>query len=138
MKSRKQNRWLTLAVLGIALQAIVPAGYMPAPIADGLPFVLCPGGVPGAALFAAGADAHHAGHDGEHQQAGEEQEPAPEWQFCPFGAVLGGPAVVAQHDAQFPLAGEPPLPAATDGFVPSSVMSSWRARAPPTEQPIDV
>src|SRR5690606_13499965 len=141
MKMRTPNRLLWLAALGIALQAIVPVGYMPAPIAGGLPFVLCPGGLSGAAFFIAdtGLSAHGAGHEQQHEHSDGDAEPAAEWQFCPFGAVFGGATLAAESGVPFLFPEAESLAADTDPFVRSALTPrTWRARAPPTDRPIDV
>ena len=48
------------------LRALMPVGYMPAALGDGLPFVLCPDNLPvtvAAALDTAGHGHDHAGHE---------------------------------------------------------------------------
>lgn len=140
MKTRKPNLLLWLAALGIALQAIVPAGYMPAPIAQGLPFVLCPGGLSGGLSFAVdrGDSRHDHGNEQQHEHGEGDGEASPEWQFCPFGVVFSSTALVAESQAQHPLPGRNTLAADTDLIVRSISTRTWRARAPPTDQPIDV
>lgn len=53
---------LPLAILaGLLLRAMVPVGYMPGSLDSGLPFQLCPDGLP--AGFAGAAASHHHEHD---------------------------------------------------------------------------
>lgn len=140
MTHRKPNRLLWLAAFGIALQAIVPAGYMPAPISGGLPFVLCPGGMSGAAFFIADSTGsrHGDGHEQSHGHVESDSEPSREWQFCPLGAMFGAPALTA--DFQEPSPAPERQVSSTDTVVVarSAFIRTWRARAPPTRQLIVV
>ena len=76
------------------LRALIPVGYMPSAIADGLPFVLCPDDLPAAftALFERG------GHDGggHHDHGGHDSASAAQFpDQCDLGDTLsmaGAPA----------------------------------------------
>ena len=120
------------------MQALVPAGYMPAPIANGLPFVLCTGGFSGASfLVAEGGHTHHADHQQAHEHAGDDGERPLEWEFCPCGAVFGSAALIAEYHPPSPLLHKNPSATEIDGIVRSVATRPWRARAPPENEPID-
>lgn len=71
-KAGKQSIGVLCAVF--VLRALIPLGYMPAAISDGLPFVLCPDNLP--VSFASGFAS--GGHDhGDHESATIDQ--------CDFG-----------------------------------------------------
>ncbi len=59
--------WATLLVLGMLfLRALVPAGFMVAPVDGGLAFVLCEAEVPAAGHHPPGHDHHAMRHQGAH------------------------------------------------------------------------
>lgn len=132
MKRPSPALWLVLA--GIALRAVVPAGYMPAPIAEGLPFVLCPGAVPGLASLAG-----HGPHDRGHVHGNEEAPPGDSgtWDVCPFGAVFGASILPPELGPLIAWLAAVSPAAAANAFVPSPITRAWRARAPPTDPSID-
>lgn len=123
-----------LVFLGLAMRAVMPAGYMPAPLAEGGPFVLCPGGLSGANYFLADDDGKHAhGHD--HGAEGEDSAVA--WEFCPTGFVSGQAALTADPAVAVPFL-KPFAPEA--GHVVATypaVVPSYHARAPPGTQSRD-
>lgn len=103
-----------------ACRIFVPAGYMPAPLSGGIPFILCHGGVEGRLLSAMmvakahqqGADAHHAmGHEqhaaaamaaGGHHDSGHDdhdQGSHAVWTHCPVGAMFSSFAVASSMPA---------------------------------------
>lgn len=49
--NRSRLRLISLIFLGLSVRVLTPAGYMPASLAEGGPFVLCPGGLSGAVYF---------------------------------------------------------------------------------------
>lgn len=58
--TRSRHAILSLALgASLLLRVLVPAGYMPAPVADGWPLQLCPDGMPMAAMRALLGDGHH-------------------------------------------------------------------------------
>ncbi|HET6630489.1 MAG TPA: hypothetical protein VFG91_12000 [Woeseiaceae bacterium] len=136
MNHHGRHRLLQLALIGLALRAIAPAGYMPAPIADGLPFVLCPGGI-GAVAFVAAADraGHH--HDDGHARSDESAHDAIAWKFCPFAVLFASPGPVAEHAAlpAVPTADPPPFPPERKALT--FLAHSWGARAPPNSRLAD-
>lgn len=120
------SRILWLAVAGVALRAIVPAGYMPAPLSEGLPFVLCPGSAPYLSLP---GNKHHGG-DAGHASTGDDAA-SPAWEFCPFGVFFSQAAPATEHAALAPPPSQSPLFAEPGAIVRPALARSWRARAPP-------
>jgi len=97
-----------LALLALAIRALVPTGYMLAPVAGHLSLVFCPATYAGGdvALPAAGNEhqLHHhhdsqlagaTGHEGHEGHAGHAAHAALENQHCPF-ALANGTALLAQ------------------------------------------
>ncbi len=122
------SRILWLAVAGVALRAIVPVGYMPAPLADGLPFVLCPGSAPYLSLPGSG---HHGGDAGHAATGDDTNAVSPAWEFCPFGVFFSQAAPATEHAALAAAPSQSPLFAEPDAIVRPALARSWRARAPP-------
>ncbi len=100
-----QQRSVQIALCALLLRALVPSGYMAAPLADGWPWQLCPSGMASASFAVLLGDrvdnsnhdlselpsaghAHHAEHSGAHPHASDEPDPA-----CGLGA---GFAALAQ------------------------------------------
>jgi hypothetical protein len=129
---RRCSRVAAISVLGacLALRAVTPAGYMPGSIADGTPFVLCPGSTPGASYFLAHGATEHSHHH-HHDQGAADKSPDIPWDTCPFGAAF---AVAAPTHESLP---------STDvdkSFVPALLPPTivrpgksrvFRARGPP-------
>lgn len=111
---------LSLLVLSLSVRVMVPAGFMPASLASGGPYVICPKGLPNfAAVVSQGAgqsekDGHEHGHEnghalhGKHHSAQGNVAPVdhsnheealshsdPGVQFCPVGSVFSAVAVPA-------------------------------------------
>jgi hypothetical protein len=70
MKYFKKSGWATLVVLAmLSLRALVPAGFMVAPVHEHLAFVLCHGTFPASEPARSHAASNHGGsplHDGMH------------------------------------------------------------------------
>ena len=117
---------LLLLLAPLLLRASIPDGYMPAPLAAGLPFVLCPSGVPaGFMATLSGSDQHrHHGHEGSvgtHVESGQ----------CPIGHML---TPVAAFDDCWPTVAIPaPLAfsAPPKSVYPSVTPVKPRSRGPP-------
>jgi hypothetical protein len=111
----KRLPWATLLVLGmLCLRALVPAGFMLAPVDGSLAFVLCDADQPAAGH-------HHPGHDHAMHHHGTHADPT-----CPY-AQSAGPA---------PL---PTLPVLAGGavfdlLVPPSVFTQTFLSFGPTRQ----
>ncbi len=109
------------------MRAIVPAGYMPAPIAEGLPFVLCPGGAPHLAL----SGSHHGGDAGHGPAHDDADAASPAWEFCPFGVFFSHAVPAADHAPLSPSPEQSPAFAEPDAILRPALARPWRARAPP-------
>jgi hypothetical protein len=142
--------------LGLFLcRALIPVGFMPAPLDSGAPFMICHGGPAGAffeALAAHRAVAgipehtnHHVAdtsghmpeHTGSHQHdnapdTGDDPSQAQDgWEHCPLGVAAGAAALA--HDAALHLLSlDHDLAAAEPaGAYAAPFFSSYQARAPP-------
>lgn len=117
-----------LILLGLACRALIPVGYMPAPLAAGGPVMLCPGVYATALLNLPGArGAHHHHHATE--DSGEDGHTA--WDACAFAAASAAFLPVAEYIAA-PLTFEQLTPpAATEAIAPFLPPLSYSARAPP-------
>jgi len=132
--------FVNLALFGFLCRALVPVGFMPAPLADGGPIRVCHGGAAGTLLAAlleqrtstvlteAGshADGHHSQHDEPRRDLNHEG-----WERCPVGTAFA--FAVLTSDLSLPLLplehvlaeGEPDL------AIPRTLPSHYHARAPP-------
>lgn len=118
---RRTDRLIGLAVLFFGIRAVVPVGYMPAPIAEGGPFALCQGTSAATLAMLAmveaphhgiGEPAEHGGHSGHAtghtaDLAGQPADPAGyqvdpaghpsghdvRWEHCPLGIGAADAAV---------------------------------------------
>jgi len=127
--------WLVWATF--ACRVLTPVGYMPAAIADGGPFILCPGGTQAELVsYLAGArgHAHHAGHHGtqdaaEHDRHGEGAD-------CPLGASFAPAAPTefqpaAAIDTAAILSVRPVVAAFSTAHTPR-----YHSRAPPVRRDV--
>ena len=116
-----------LAVL--LLRALIPVGYMPSSLADGLPFVLCPDNLPVA--FAAKIGGEHHDHSGHHDAP--DSVAADE---CDFDEMLLSAAPPMDVD---PVGIAPPA-APLESVVPRLIIGrsqiSDRARGPPWHEQV--
>ncbi|MCW8845335.1 MAG: hypothetical protein OQK99_05800 [Gammaproteobacteria bacterium] len=118
-----------------AVRIVVPAGYMPAPLSSGAPFMLCHGGFEGRLLSALNPpQAHH--HDHSSQGTGEDpdkQNSHAAWTLCPIGALFSSFAVGVALPALAPVdfLSDPP-----ESLVKKlvAIPRAWRQqiRAPPS------
>jgi hypothetical protein len=129
-----RNSLFGLLFLGLAVRVVMPAGYMPAPIGEGGPFVLCPAGLVGAPFWLPAEEGVHTHAD----HADDEVNQAGIWEFCRFGAVFGSSVLVSDVAISVP---SPKADApAEDYFSVASPFSIriLRARGPPQYQPLHV
>lgn len=144
------RRWLLpVALIGFTVRAVVPLGFMPAPLDQGGPFVPCHGTAAGAMLLSL---AHHASHNEptrghQHHRSPDHtdhlshsrQDPSGEptgaheaWEHCPLGAAAAHAALAQElvfNIAQYAHGFERPEPT-TSTYAPRA--RSYLARAPPT------
>ena len=128
MLSRKLRLHYGVLLAIFACRALVPVGFMPAPISAGGPIVICPGGAGGALLrhLAAHRDQSDSDHRHEHAPGGHDA-----WAYCPVGASLAAAALLTVVHFQLP-AHSPVLEATEPAQVlPRFVIARYRARAPP-------
>jgi hypothetical protein len=117
MRHIKKPGWATLVVLGaLFLRALVPAGFMPAPVDGRLAFVVCD-----ARMSAGVHDHHHPGHDNAAHHEGTHSDPT-----CPY-AQSAGPAPLPTLPV---LAGA----AASDQLVPPAAVTQTFLAFGPTRQ----
>ena len=147
-----------LALVGFLCRALVPAGFMPAPLSDGGPFQICHGGAGGALLalleqgrsHESGVDAAAAPHshdaaapyeprDGsraaaidDHAAAGDDHRAEHEgWDRCPVGTAFAFAFVAPDAPLVLPA---PPGPLPVDdiaALVLRTLGGDYLARAPP-------
>lgn len=131
ISERRRANLICLAFLGLAVRVVMPAGYMPAPLAEGGPFVLCPDGF----FSSTFTDATDAAPDDHHGHAANDA--ADIWKFCPFGFVFGSSAPATELAFAVDHL-RPALPAFGDNVsIRSAVVLSYDARAPPKPQSLD-
>ena len=106
------------------LRALVPVGYMPAAWSDGLPFVLCPEGLPASVVDILG------GHD--HQHGSEEDASASDAaDQCNFGHIVSSAFLL--HDVapvNLPIMGFH-QPVAPEYFTGAASVIAYLPRGPP-------
>ena len=146
-----------LALVGFLCRALVPSGFMPAPLADGGPIRLCHGGPAGAllalleprgsdearfdvsALHDAASHEHHAAADvasdehlARHAAASGDHHAVHEgWDRCPVGSAFAF-ALVASDPPPVQPAAPGPLPVDEPAaLVPRVLGGGYLARAPP-------
>lgn len=130
LKRLLRRRLLTSGLaLAFACRALVPVGFMPAPLDSGGPIVLCPGGAGGAiARFLSERAALEHAHHPQHEHAPDSHDA---WEYCPVGASLGAAALPTTVDLALPI-----LEHVLEAVEPTRVIHrllprSYRARAPP-------
>lgn len=127
-----------LACLGFACRALVPVGYMPAPLADGGPIRLCHGGVSQVLLQALeqrravhAHEGHQEQHDEHHDHGNGEDAANGGWAYCSIGSVVSWAALAARIDMGF-LTLEHELGVGTRPAPPNLPFQRlYQARAPP-------
>jgi hypothetical protein len=137
VKLSPRHPLLYVAYLALACRLVIPAGFMPAPLADGGPLQLCHGGPAGAlfAALAATAAPSDSQHEHHHHDRDDDGGATPTehdaWQYCPVGAVFAFAALVGEPSVDVlglvhAFAAQP-----TRILVSSSRTGAYRARAPP-------
>lgn len=124
----KQQVLAGLILFGLACRALIPVGYMPAPLAAGGPVVLCPGDYSTALLNLPGArSAHRHHHGGEDPQGAGHTA----WDACAFAAASAAFLPVAEYAAAALVSEHVAPPAAAEISAPFLPAASYSARAPP-------
>ncbi len=118
---------LTIGLLCLWVQALIPAGFMPGRIADGAWIQLCPSGLPrGFIEYLAGDHAHHHHHHGAHHS-----EDAPPVGHCDLNVPLDAAPALAVPSAPAIVASGHKPPAMLPDLLATGTRSAYRARAPP-------
>jgi hypothetical protein len=137
--SRNARRALLLGLvyLALACRLVIPAGYMPAPLGQGGPIMLCPGGFFGAAPSV--RDDLHAGHHGDHHAHGEEQSGSEHagWEHCPVGSIFAAAALTSSVDLPVLALRHVLQPLEPARAIASIATQPYQARAPPSIPSID-
>jgi hypothetical protein len=136
MRFSPRHPLLYVAYLALACRLAIPAGFMPAPLADGGPLRLCLGGAAGALLEALAAQSaasggqhdHHHGHDDTGGASPAEHDP---WEYCPVGAVFASAALVGESSIDVLELEHFYTARSTRVLVSSWRTGAYRARAPP-------
>ncbi len=91
------------AYVAVVAKLLVPVGYMPGPLAAGLPIQLCDAGFALVAVHEHAAHADHAGH-AQHGGAQHEHDKAAElqWKYCPSGALASAGAIPVEYRIHLP------------------------------------
>lgn len=128
---RSSRRLLAASLLfGLVLRAITPIGYMPGSLAEGTPFVLCPGSTPGASYFTSRSSNDHSHHAHQHDTTNGESTAAP-WDVCPFGTAFVYAAPAAELRFDEPIFGLVIAAAQASQVIRNAPSRIFLARAPP-------
>ncbi len=125
MSVREHRRCLSMLLLAtLLLRASIPDGYMPAPLAAGMPFVLCPSGIPAGFMAMPGGPDHHHGHGGDAGAGVDASQ-------CPIGHMLTPAMACSDHWQAFAVALPPEYAAAPLTTYTSATPIKPRSRGPP-------
>jgi len=113
----------------VVAKLLVPVGYMPGPLAAGLPVQVCDAG------FAPVAVPAHAGHSGHTQHGGphHEHDQASElhWKYCPSGALATAGAIPVEYRITLLPVESERLALLDASGVTRTPFVAFRSRAPP-------
>ena len=121
------------AYVAVVAKLLVPAGYMPGPLAAGLPVQLCDAEFASVGLHphehaASSAHSHHGGVHHEHDQASELH-----WKYCPSGALAAAGAIPVEYRIDLPHAEHERLALRDAAGVTRTPFIAFRSRAPPLD-----
>jgi len=152
---------LRVVLAGFLVRALIPAGFMPAPLDSGGPVVLCHGGLAGAffdrlAEARPAAEAQAAGaaqgvpHDHQaapdaaagvghaHPAHADLNAPADDpdaghtgWEHCPVGASFAAAPLALEYSIELLALGDVLARTEPSAAAPAAFVASYRARAPP-------
>lgn len=107
------------------LRALIPVGYMPAAWDDGLPFVLCPDGLPTSIADELSGHGHHHGDDAESSRSDAADQ-------CKFGHIVSS-AFLLHEEAPLNLTitGSHESVVTPSDFVGAPTASAYLPRGPP-------
>jgi hypothetical protein len=120
-----------VAYVAVVAKLLVPVGYMPGPLAAGLPVQLCDAGFAPVVVHehaAHSAHAHHGGGQHEHDRASELH-----WKYCPSGALAGAGAIPVEYRIDLPHAEHERLALRDASGVTRTAFIAFRSRAPPLD-----
>jgi hypothetical protein len=132
LESQQIGRRLLRAIACVAVgtKFLIPAGYMPGPLAAGSPVQLCDAG------FHVVLHDHdhsvHAGHGGGHSEHdhGSKTEEL-QWKHCPSGALAAAGAIPVEYRLDLPVAVTERLPPGDVAVGTKHRFTPFRSRAPP-------
>lgn len=116
------------AAVAVVAKLLVPVGYMPGPLAGGLPVQLCDAG------FAPVVHQHgHAAHGGraQHEHAQHDQASELHWKYCPSGALAAAGAIPVEYRLDLLSVEHERLSLLDAGSVTRTPFIAFRSRAPP-------
>jgi hypothetical protein len=117
------------AYAAVAAKLLVPTGYMPGPLAAGLPIQLCDAGFAPVVVHEHAAHGGHAQHGGaqhEHDKASELQ-----WKYCPSGALASAGAIPVEYRIHLTPLDSERLALRDAAGVTRTPFIAFRSRAPP-------
>ena len=124
---RRMSRLFVRATLvAVVCNFVIPIGSMPAALADGGPFQLCPSGWPSGGM--SGHEDHH-GHDGH--SSGEQA-----WDHCAYGAASSSPALVPHNEISIARFSNVPDEYFEQQPIEPRALLAFRSRAPPLTTPL--
>ena len=118
------------AYVAVVAKLLVPVGYMPGPLAAGLPVQLCDAGFAPVVVHPHG----HAGHGGHvHHGAHRDHDAASElhWKYCPNGALAASGAIPVEHRIDLAHAESERIAVRDAAGVTRTAFIAFRSRAPP-------
>jgi len=121
-------QWLALS--GVLLRILVPAGFMPADVGDGWYLKLCPDGMPASTMVALFGHHHH--HHADGHADGQEEHFAADMLQCDLGGGLSADTVA--YGVQLSVAVAATGIDETQPVAPATVRalpSAYHPRAPP-------
>jgi hypothetical protein len=125
-----------LAYFALACRLVIPAGYMPAPLDQGGPIMLCPGGLFGGVPVA--SEDAHTSHGDQHSHGDDSSESGHAgWEHCPVGSILAAAALTSVAELPTLALQHVLLPAEHAGEIESLTTRAYQARAPPSIPSID-
>jgi hypothetical protein len=120
-----------VAYVAVVVKLLVPVGYMPGPLAAGLPVQLCDAGFAAVAVHehaAHSGHSHHGGGQHEHDKASELH-----WKYCPSGALAAAGAIPVEYRIDLPHAEQERLALRDATGVTRTPFIAFRSRAPPLD-----
>ena len=122
-----------VAYVALVAKLLVPVGYMPGPLAAGLPVQLCDAGFAPVVVH----QHEHAGHSGHSQHASghhdHDQASELHWKYCPSGALAGAGAIPVEYRLDLPHAEHERLALRDATGVTRTPFIAFRSRAPPLD-----